>query len=138
MWFDDYALGFRAGIGHIHFSLLNAEVPDVENALHSWKLMVVGDDAALNNRWLSVIGSEGGYTARGEGGVQAALILESWQLKRELSTGALAYIARHQADYREQFPDATQFKMDHWLLMSLFVLPLIMDDKEVHPLLLAR
>ncbi|MGO4618560.1 hypothetical protein AB4Z34_01600 [Ensifer sp. 2YAB10] len=135
MWRDDFALGFLDGIGFIHFSALNPGIPGALEALHSWNLMVIRNDVALQDAWLSIVGEAKGHNGRGKDGFLSALILESWRLKREITPGALDYLARHEAEYKEQHPDATQFNMDHWLIMSRFVMPLIMADKEVHPLL---
>jgi hypothetical protein len=138
MWHDDYALGFRDGIGFIHFDRLNPGMHGAFEVRQQWLLMVTQNDIDLQDRWLSIIAEGKGYVGRGQEGVQAALILESWRLKREITPGALNYISRHEVEYKEKFPNATQFNMDHWLIMSHFIMPLIMADKQVHPLLERR
>lgn len=134
-WRDDFALGFRDGICHLHFQLLN-NVPKDSDETFRWKMAVTRNDEALEEAWMKAVIDNGGYTERGESGMRTALILESWRLKRESIRGGLEYVAQEERKYRESHPDATQFNIDHWLILSQFVIPLIDADKVIHPYLL--
>ncbi|RVK16942.1 hypothetical protein [Sinorhizobium meliloti] len=134
-WRDDFALGFRDGICLLHFQVLN-DIPKESDAMFLWNMMVIKNDEALQEAWMKTITDNGGYTERAESGMQAAMILESWRLKRECIRGGLEYVAREEREYRERHPDATQFNIEHWLILSHFVLPLIDASKGIHPYLL--
>lgn len=132
-WRDDFALGFRDGICQIHFSIFN-KISNFDVALH-WRQKVIFNDDYLEEIWLKVIADNGGYTERGTSGFQAARILETWRLKKENVEGGLDYISQFEKEYRDEHPDASQFNVDHWLIMSHFVIPLISADKVIHPYL---
>lgn len=133
-WRDDFALGFRDGIGQIHFAILN-NVPDGD-IMFQWRQAVIANDTVLEEAWLRAISDNGDYTERGVSSFQAARILETWRLKKDNVEGGLDYIEQHEREYRMKFPDATQFQVDHQLIMSYLVIPLILADKIIHPYLL--
>ena len=133
-WRDDFALGFRDGLGQIHFTILN-NVPSCD-IMFQWRKAVIWDDANLEEAWLKAIADNGDYTERGLLGFQAARIMETWRLKKENVEGGFDYIIHHEKEYRKQFSDATQFQVDHQFIMSHFVIPLILADKVNHPYLL--
>ncbi|MBA1343974.1 hypothetical protein [Rhizobium sp. WYCCWR 11146] len=135
MWCDDYALGFLDGISGIHFQIRRPQLPYSPGVFAAWKIAVVGNDSELHRKWGEVISENGEHTARGERGVQAALILESWRLGETLAPGTTKFVMDHEAEYKAKYPDATQFQMDHWLVMSEFVLPLIDAERQIHPLI---
>lgn len=136
-WRDDFALGFRDGICQLHFTIINnANIPNLADLSLRWKQEVVGNDETIDEAWARVL-FEDGYTERGDLGFETALLLESWRLNRDFIKGGLEYISNHKIEYINKYPDATKFNIDHDLVMTHFVVPLIWSEKIIHPYLLS-
>lgn len=135
MWNDEYALGFCYAVGYVHFSKRYSLLPEFLTELSSWMTSRTGNDSELTRKWFAVLADKNYESGRALRGIKAAILLETWRLKTEFIDGAMEYIVEHERKYKRDFPDSTQFHMDHWLLMDNFVLPLIEMDKIIHPII---
>lgn len=129
MWADDFSLGFRDAIAHVHFSMRTPNIP--REMMFRWVEEAFPDDNGLAHTWLSLIGE--GRSERAQHGMACGFILESWRIGQEFSSGALVYIAEQEKSYLDQYPDASKFQSNHWLILSHFVLPLLEEGRYVHP-----